>query len=83
MGYQLIDNVADTVSITVDGQSVQVPAGRSLLAGMATAGLAPAFFCAIGQCQRCTVWINGHEDIACLTVPQEGDEIQTSLGSWD
>lgn len=77
MSYRLIENVPETVNITVDGEPVQVPAGRSLLAGMAVAALAPAFFCAIGQCQRCAVWINGREEIACLAVPREGDEIKT------
>lgn len=77
MRYRLIDAVAETVTVHVDGNVVEIPAGRSLLAGLAVAGLAPAFFCAIGQCQRCVVRINGRAEIACLATPREGDDVET------
>lgn len=77
MSYRFVDETSETVSITVDGEPVRLPAGRSLLAGMAAAGLAPAFFCAIGQCQRCVVWVNGRPELACLTTPQAGDDVRT------
>lgn len=77
MSYRLTDDSGPTVTINVDGEAIRVPADRSLLAGLAIAGLAPAFFCAIGQCQRCAVWVNGREEIACLTLPQAGDEVRT------
>lgn len=77
MSYHFVNQAPEHINITVDGQPVQVPAGRSLLAGMAVAGLAPAFFCAIGQCQRCAVHINGHMEIACLAVPEAGDQVET------
>lgn len=68
----------DLVEVTVDGEPVALPAGRSLLAGLLTRSTAHIdFFCAIGQCERCVVRINGLERVACLTRPQAGDVVET------
>ncbi len=68
----------DLVELTVDGEAVALPANRSLLAGLlASAPTAVDFFCAIGQCERCVMRINGLERVACLTRPREGDVVET------
>lgn len=69
---------ATSVRITVDGAPVTVAADRSLLAGvLATGGARVGFFCAIGQCQRCVVRINGVVRPACLVRPTAGDMVET------
>ena len=65
------------VPVTVDGTVMSLPANRSLLAGLLTVTDAAGFFCAIGQCERCVVRINGMERVACLTQPQAGDVVET------
>jgi len=69
---------AAPVRITVDGAPVTVAADRSLLAGLLAAGdTGIEVFCAIGQCQRCIVRINGVARAACLLRPSEGDVVET------
>jgi aerobic-type carbon monoxide dehydrogenase small subunit (CoxS/CutS family) len=69
---------AAPVCIIVDGARVTVAADRSLLAGLLAAGdTGIEFFCAIGQCQRCIVRINGVARPACLLRPSEGDVVET------
>lgn len=68
------------VTLTVDGKSVTAPRGQSLLAFLLAAGMPGAaadFHCAIGQCQRCLVRVDGKVRAACLTVPQGGETIDT------
>ncbi|WP_440996055.1 2Fe-2S iron-sulfur cluster-binding protein [Arhodomonas sp. SL1] len=66
-----------TAEVTVDGAAVALPANRSLLAGLLMAGSTVDFFCAIGQCQRCRVRVNGETVIACRYTPRPGDTIET------
>lgn len=78
-GFVPIDTgSAPTVRVTVDGVAIDVPAHRSLLAGLlAVEGADIDFFCAIGQCQQCVVRVNGRARTACLVRPVEGDRIET------
>lgn len=76
-GFRLIDGAGKTVAVTIDGEPHELPAGRSLLAGLLTQGAPVDFFCAIGQCQRCRARINGQVELACLLVPRLGDVIET------
>lgn len=69
---------AATVRITVDGTPVTVAADRSLLAGLlANGSTRVGFFCAIGQCQRCVVRVNGVARPACLVRPANRDMVET------
>ncbi|TVO62401.1 (2Fe-2S)-binding protein [Spiribacter vilamensis] len=68
----------------MNGEPLEVPRGMSVLAGLlirADDASSPGWFCAIGQCQRCRVRINGREAVACQTSPAEGDVIETR-DSW-
>lgn len=68
------------VPLTVDGKSVAAPRGQSLLAFLLAAGMPGAaadFHCAIGQCQRCLVRVDGRVRAACLYVPKGGETIDT------
>ena len=66
-----------TVTITVDGRALQAPRGQSLLAALLSNGAGVEFHCAIGQCQRCLVRVNGRVETACLYLPKDGDIIHT------
>lgn len=69
---------AATVRIIVDGTPVTVAADRSLLAGLLAKGsTSVGFFCAIGQCQRCVVRVNGVARPACLVRPADSDTVDT------
>ena len=69
------------VTLTVDGKTCSAPRGQSLLAFLlaaGTPGAAADFHCAIGQCQRCLVRVDGKVRAACLTVPRGGETIDTA-----
>lgn len=78
-GFRALDPAdSGSVRIVVDGAAVEVPAGRSLLAGLLTApGIEIGFFCAIGQCQQCVVRVNGRARAACMVQPAAGDRVET------
>lgn len=76
--YRSIANPSAGVTITVDGRTLGAPHKQSLLAALLTNGIASDFHCAIGQCQRCLVRVNGRVETACLYVPKDGDSIDTS-----
>jgi D-hydroxyproline dehydrogenase subunit gamma len=79
-GYRFRDRV-DTVAIMVDGEAFGAAAGRSLLASLLAAGRAGAaadFSCAIGQCQRCIVKLDGVARPACLVYPRGGERVETT-----
>ena len=42
------------------------------------AGAAGDFHCAIGQCQRCLLRVDGVVQAACLYVPKGGEAVDTS-----
>ena len=48
------------------------------IVGAGPAGAAVDFHCAIGQCQRCLVRVDGAVRAACLYVPKGGEAIDTS-----
>ena len=71
----------ETIIVDVDGAPVAAARGRSLLAILlltGRAGAAADFFCAIGQCQRCAVTIDGTPQLACMSVPRGGEIIATA-----
>jgi aerobic-type carbon monoxide dehydrogenase small subunit (CoxS/CutS family) len=70
----------ETIALTVDGAPLAAAAGRSLLAALLATGRAGAaadFNCAIGQCQRCLVRIDGVVRAACLYYPRGGERVET------
>lgn len=76
--FRPVDASEASIRLTVEGVSIQVPAGMSVLAALLTAADAraePDWFCAIGQCQRCRVWVNGQPAIACQRMAQDGDDV--------
>ncbi len=80
--------MADTVTLSVDGASVTVPAGAMVSAAVAIAG-ASTFrtsvkgeprgpLCGMGICFECRVTINGREHCRSCQIPcQAGMEIRT------
>jgi len=74
--YRSIAPARATVTVTVNGKPLAVPRGQSLLAALLVHDAAPEFHCAIGQCQRCLVRVDGRVETACLYVPRGGENIQ-------
>lgn len=80
------------VRITVDGASLQVPAGASLAAALLAVGVtrfrttavssAPRGpYCMMGVCFECLVEIDGHPNRqACLATVREGMSVRTQEG---
>ena len=75
--FQALGDTDDTVPVTLDGAERRLAANRSLLAALLGTESAPTFTCAIGQCQRCLVRVNGAPRLACMTYAAAGDEIET------
>ena len=75
--FQALGDADQTVPVTVNGAERRLPANQSLLAALLGTDSAPPFTCAIGQCQRCVVRVNGTPRLACMTYPSTGDEIET------
>ena len=70
-----------TIGIEVDGTSVTLALGQSLLAALLVAGCPGAaadFHCAIGVCQRCGVVVDHRPILACMTYPRGGEAVTTS-----
>jgi len=66
--------------LQINGEACTVPAGCSVAAALAHAGLARhcAPFCGMGQCQACRLTIDGvAERLACMTPVQAGMRIET------
>ena len=80
-GFRSVLPPGDEVAITVDGVAVTLRArplaARSTAAGD-RAGAAADFFCAIGQCQRCLVVMDGRAVLACLAYPKGGEAVSTA-----
>ena len=70
-------DIGETVAVTLNGAARRLPASQSLLAALLGIDSAPTFTCAIGQCQRCVVRVNGRPRLACMTYAAAGDEIET------
>lgn len=80
-GFRAIRPAEKTVRVTLNGERRALPADGSLLAGLLQQAERLDWFCAIGQCQRCRVQINGQEALACQVGVQDGDIIDTP-GDW-
>ena len=76
--YRSIAPSRETVSIAVDGRTIALPKGQSLLAALLANAVTADFHCAIGQCQRCLVRVDGRVETACLYVPKGGEIVDTS-----
>ncbi|KZQ34154.1 2Fe-2S iron-sulfur cluster-binding protein [Enterobacter genomosp. O] len=77
-----------TLSIVIDGEPCDVPAGISVAAALALAGNGVtrssvsgerrAPFCGMGVCQECRVTVNGRRMLACQTECQPDMVIERS-----
>ncbi|MCW1828301.1 (2Fe-2S)-binding protein [Enterobacter asburiae] len=77
-----------TLSIVIDGEPCDVPAGISIAAALALAGNGVtrssvsgerrAPFCGMGVCQECRVTVNGRRMLACQTECQPDMVIERS-----
>ena len=75
------------VAIRIDGRDVRVPAGVSVAAALAHAGVvatrrdvdghARGACCGMGVCFECRVRVDGEETLGCLTRITAGMEIVT------
>jgi aerobic-type carbon monoxide dehydrogenase small subunit (CoxS/CutS family) len=82
-GYRSVAQGPYDISISIDGTSIPLPRGRSLLATLLLVnrtGDAADFFCAIGQCQRCVVLVDRQPRVACMTYPKGGETVTTQPG---
>lgn len=79
----------DKIVLQIDGHPHAVPAGCSVAAALAHAGLSAtrysvsgqprAAFCGMGQCQECRVTIDGIADrLACMNPATAGMVIATT-----
>lgn len=78
--YRRLAEGRDTVTVSIDGARRELPRGSSLLAALlvaGTPGAAADFHCAIGQCQRCLVRVDGQVRAACLYIPEGGESVDT------
>jgi predicted molibdopterin-dependent oxidoreductase YjgC len=83
---------AASVSFTVDGRSLQAPAGCSVAAALLAAGVGAfrttgiggeprAAYCMMGVCFDCLVEIDGVPNCqACLTLVRPGMRVRTQRG---
>jgi len=78
-----------TITISIDGESIDVPKGQSILTSVLThqsalriqmaSGLPRAGFCLMGACQECWIWLSDGQRVrACTTPVTDGMEICTS-----
>jgi D-hydroxyproline dehydrogenase subunit gamma len=74
------------IALTIDGQSVTVPAGTTVAAAVMRAGVM-AFrkdrgpLCGMGICFECRVTLNGRpHERSCQTVCEPGMEVRTDGG---
>lgn len=81
--------MSNKIVLQIDGQLHAVPAGCSVAAALAHAGLSAtrrsvsgqprAAFCGMGQCQECRVTIDGVADrLACMSLATAGMLIATN-----
>jgi NADH-quinone oxidoreductase subunit G len=75
----------DLVTITVDGNKIQVPKGTNIIDAAKSAGIEIPHYCyhphlsVAGNCRMCQVELNGRPklEIACNTTASEGLEVKT------
>ncbi|CBG89285.1 (2Fe-2S)-binding protein [Citrobacter rodentium] len=78
----------NTLKVTIDGQTCEVPVGISIAAALALSGYGVtrrsvsgerrAPFCGMGICQECRVTVNGRRVLACQTECQPEMVIERS-----
>ncbi|GAB2893964.1 (2Fe-2S)-binding protein [Paraburkholderia jirisanensis] len=83
------DEHAATLRVTVDGKTVDVAAGATIVAALAmrtgiagtrlsVSGMPRAALCGMGICQECRVTVDGRAHVlACQTLCREGQVIET------
>ncbi|MDQ7976399.1 2Fe-2S iron-sulfur cluster-binding protein [Paraburkholderia sp. SARCC-3016] len=89
-------NQADArVRVTVDGHVLEMPAGATVAAALAThagiagtrtsvTGMPRTALCGMGVCQECRVTIDGcAHRLACQTLCRDGQTIETAGSSRD
>ncbi len=84
-GTPAIKEAVDTVSVTIDGRSVDVPAGTSVLRAATEAGVAIPKLCAtdslnaFGSCRMCLVEVDGAKGVpaSCTTPCADGMVVST------
>ncbi len=84
LGTPAVNN-ADSVSLTIDGHQVTVPAGTSLMRAAALAGIAVPKLCAtdslepFGSCRLCLVQVEGMKGTpaSCTTPASQGMQVTT------
>jgi predicted molibdopterin-dependent oxidoreductase YjgC len=93
MFRRLDPNDSPTVTISVNGEPVRVPAGETVAAAVLAAGLAytrttpvsgapRAPFCLMGVCYECLLVIDGLPNRrACMEKVREGMQVETQAGT--
>jgi predicted molibdopterin-dependent oxidoreductase YjgC len=87
MSAPLLFRPSRQVSVTVDGQSRELPEGMMLAPALASIGVrvlrqspragAPrGAFCLMGACQECTIHVDGTLAQACMTSVRAGMKIE-------
>jgi D-hydroxyproline dehydrogenase subunit gamma len=90
--FKLDQTPTETVSVLLDGKTVELPKGVSIAAGLLSIGeiisrISPSAHkprsphCLMGVCYECLMEINGVERQACMTDPKEGMVINRHLNS--
>jgi predicted molibdopterin-dependent oxidoreductase YjgC len=82
-----------TVTITVDGETVEAPHGASVAAAILLTGAGRiretaigheprAVFCGMGSCYDCVAWIDEDATVrTCITEVADGMRIETGAGT--
>lgn len=75
-----------SVQLWIDGQSLRIAAGASLLAaleqidlalGSSPSGTPRGAFCAMGACQECRLRVDGRPGVlACMTLVRDGMQVE-------
>lgn len=72
----------DRVTFLFDGARVDAFAGETVSTALWASGRTGwnggrAYFCAMGSCQQCAVWIDGARVEACRTAVREGLDVRS------
>ncbi|HAT34886.1 MAG TPA: hypothetical protein DCS82_04155 [Rhodospirillaceae bacterium] len=90
--FQRLHSADDTVSISIDGEQVSVPAGITVAAAMLLAGPEPyrqtavkqtprAPYCMMGVCFDCLIEIDGvPNQQGCMVTVSEGMNLRRAAG---
>lgn len=83
MSFRFMPEAREAVRLTFEGSALEGPAGASLLAILLAADgvQRPDWLCAIGQCQRCLVVVDGRPDLACRYRVRGGEDIKRAANT--